>query len=144
MVKQCLVVNTVSDKIDTKICCSFELLVSVLGVRECEGNMFQSCVLDVIGDDQDKQTSFVICAMDFNKNPPNCAQNMGLDMTKVNDCTNGPRGTKLQLEAEEFSRHIIGKSAFVPTIVFQGAYKAGDQWGAIEDFETVVKEQLKK
>lgn len=82
--------------------------------------------------------------MDFNKNPTNCAQNMGLDMKKINDCSNGPRGTILQLEAEEFSRHIIGKSAFVPTIVFQGTYKAGDHWGAIEDFETVAKAQMQK
>jgi hypothetical protein len=96
----------------------------------------------VIRDDQDKQTSFVNCAMDFAKNPSNCAQNLGLDMGKVNDCADGERGTQLQLEAEERSRDAIAKSGFVPTIVFNNQYKAGDFWASLDDFEGVVNDKL--
>jgi hypothetical protein len=97
----------------------------------------------VIGpEDQDKQSSFVICAMDSYKNPANCAQNLGLDMSKVNSCANGEKGTQLQLEAEEKSRGIIGRSGFVPTIVYKSQYKAGDFWASLDDFEGIVSDQL--
>jgi hypothetical protein len=97
----------------------------------------------VIGsEDQDKQTSFVICAMDFSKNPSNCAQNLGLDMNKVNNCANGEKGTSLQLKAEEYSKDVIGRSGFVPTIVYKNQYKAGDFWASLEDFEGIVGDQL--
>ncbi|CRK98818.1 CLUMA_CG012048, isoform A [Clunio marinus] len=109
------------------------------GPKECEGNKFQSCVLDVIGPNQDKQTSFVICAMDFQKNARNCAQNMGLDMNKIDDCTKSQYGTNLQIQAERFSSPIISKSNFVPTIVYNGIYKAGDHWASLDDFSGVLK-----
>lgn len=116
---------------------------SVTGVRECDGNRFQSCGLDVIGhEDQDKQTDFVICAMDHHKDPNNCAKNLGLDMNKVNECNNGARGIELQLEAEEKSQKIIETSGFVPTIVYNGKYKAGDLWESLEDFEGVAKGKI--
>lgn len=81
--------------------------------------------------------------MDFSKNPSNCAQNLGIDMNKINQCVNGGRGIKLQLEAEEYSKGIISRSGFVPTIVYQKVYKAGDFWASLEDFSGVVEDQLK-
>lgn len=114
------------------------------GVRECEGNRYQACVLDVIGkDDQDKRTDFVICAMDFNRNPQNCAKNLGLDANKISICYDGERGTQLQLEAEEYSREIIAASGFVPTIVYNRKYKAGEFWESLEDFENVASNKIK-
>ena len=112
-----------------------------LGVRECEGNKFQSCALDVIGKDQDKQTKFVVCAMDFSKSSSNCAQNLGLDMNKVNECANGERGNSLQLQAEEFSKDIIARSGFVPSIVYGGVFKTSDNWASLEDFEAIVNDK---
>jgi Gamma interferon inducible lysosomal thiol reductase (GILT) len=87
------------------------------GQRECEGNIFQSCVLDAIGSQrQDVQTNFVICAMDFSKNPTNCAQNLGIDLNKISECTNGNKGLELQLKAEKDSSPVISRSFFVPTV----------------------------
>jgi Gamma interferon inducible lysosomal thiol reductase (GILT) len=121
---------------------NFTFLFPTTGVRECEGNKYQSCVLDVIGKDQDKQTAFVICAMNFLNSASNCAKNQGLDMNKVNQCANGERGNVLQLEAEEFSRSIIARSSFVPSIVYSGVFKAGDNWASLEDFESVVNDKV--
>lgn len=66
--------------------------------------------------------------MDYTKNPSNCAQNLGLDMQKVNSCTNGEKGTELQLQAEEYSRATIARSGFVPTIVYNHQYKVSIQF----------------
>lgn len=99
-------------------------------------------MLNQIGEDQDRRTSFVICAMDFSKSPLNCAKNMGLDMTKIATCENGPLGTKLQLEAEKLSENVIGRSNFVPTIRYQNNFKAGEFWDSLDNFETVVRDKL--
>jgi len=115
------------------------------GVRECEGNRFQSCALDVIGpDDQDKQTEFVICAMDFLKIPSNCATTLGLDLKAIENCYNGERGIKLQLEAEKFSKDIIEKSGFVPSITYGHKYNARSQRSSLDSFHEIVKEHLQK
>lgn len=90
----------------------------------------------------DRQTAFVLCAMDFSKNSRNCAQNLGLDMKKINECETGEKGIALQLEAESFSQDIIARSGFVPTIVYGRKYKAGDFWASLEDFENIVHDQL--
>lgn len=87
------------------------------GPRECKGNLYQSCVLDVIGDDQqDLQTEFVICAMDFSKIPSDCARRLGVDLGKVDECEKGKKGVELQLKAEQESAGIIKQSSFVPTV----------------------------
>ena len=93
-------------------------------------------------DDRDKQASFVICAMEFGKNAGICAQNLGLDLIKINTCTESEKGTKLQLEAEEYSKNVINKSGFVPTIVYNHYYKAGDFWASLDDFEGVINDQI--
>lgn len=80
--------------------------------------------------------------MDFAKNPSNCAQNLGLDLSAINSCFNGPEGTSLQLKAEEDSKNIIRRSQFVPTIVYQKNYKTGDFWASLDDFESIVGERL--
>ena len=81
--------------------------------------MFQSCVLDVIGNDnQDVQTNFVICAMDFSKNPSNCAKNIGVNLNKVDECMRSNKVVQLQLKAEQESEGIIKRSGFVPTVNF--------------------------
>lgn len=81
--------------------------------------------------------------MDYSKNPSNCAQNIGLDMNKINSCANGKKGIELQLKAEEFSKQYIERSSFVPTIIFNGQYQAGAFWASLEDFEGVVEDQIK-
>lgn len=81
--------------------------------------------------------------MDFQKNPTNCAQNMGLDMTKVNQCVSSDRGTQLQLKAEQDSKDVIGRSGFVPTIVYNKQYSAGDFWASLDDFGAVINDKRK-
>lgn len=80
--------------------------------------------------------------MDKLKNPSNCAQNLGLDMNKINNCAHGQKGIQLQLEAEKFSHDIISRSGFVPTIVYHRRYRASDFWASLEDFEGVIRDQL--
>ncbi|KAG5681785.1 hypothetical protein PVAND_011193 [Polypedilum vanderplanki] len=113
------------------------------GERECDGNVFQACVLDFIGvENQDSQLSFVACAMDFSKNPFNCAQNMGIDLIKINECTNGEKGIQLQIDAEKYSTPHIRRSGFVPTITYNNKYNSIDFWDSLDDFESVVTQKL--
>lgn len=65
-------------------------------------------------------------------------------MNKINECANGEKGLQLQLEAEEYSKNIISRSGFVPTIVYQGQYKAGDFWASLEDFKGVINDRLQQ
>lgn len=100
--------------------------------------------------------------MDFSKSPTNCAQNIGVDLNRVNQCVEGERGVQLQLNAEKFSFPFIQKSAFVPTvsqsyilalssfkkivffqIVYNNVYNAGDFWESLDDFESIVRDKLK-
>ncbi|XP_070500843.1 GILT-like protein 1 [Chironomus tepperi] len=114
------------------------------GQRECDGNKFQSCVLDVIGsDNQDLQTDFVVCAMDFTKNPQNCAKNIGVNFKKVNECMTSNKGIQLQLKAEQDSTGIIRRSGFVPTIVYNGVYNGNDFWDSLDDFDSIVSNKLR-
>lgn len=80
--------------------------------------------------------------MNFVNTAANCAQNLGLDVGKINQCVNGERGKILQLEAEKFSKNVIARSGFVPSIVYDGVFKAGDNWASLEDFEAVVNDKL--
>lgn len=135
--------KTVRDKVVNKFRdISFELDVYV-GSRECQGNRYQSCALDVIGpNDQDKQTAFVICAMDFLKIPSNCAKDLDLDLDAIDACFNGKRGTELQLEAESFSKDVIEDSGFVPTMTYGQKFNARSQRSSLDRFYEVVKQHI--
>lgn len=143
MVKPCSVVSTVRVYDKEREIIKNILLGLFSGVRECEGNRFQSCALDVIGaNNPDKQTEFVICAMDFLKIPSNCANSLNLDIKAIETCVNGERGTQLQLEAENYSKDIIGKSGFVPTITYGRQFNARNQRSSLDSFYEIVKEHL--
>ena len=78
--------------------------------------MYHSCVLDLIGKNQDVQTEFVTCAMGYSKNLQTCAQRAKVDLKMVEVCVKGGRGLELQLKAEKESEDIIDASRFVPTV----------------------------
>lgn len=80
--------------------------------------------------------------MDFLKIPSNCAVNLKLDLKAIELCYTGDRGTQLQLEAEKYSRDIIGKSGFVPTITYAQQFNARSQRSSLDSFYEVVKEQV--
>lgn len=67
---------------------------------------------------------------------------MGLDMGKISQCENGPLGIQLQLQAEKQTEGVISRSNFVPTIRYQKAFKAGEFWDSLDNFETVVRDKL--
>ena len=80
--------------------------------------------------------------MDFTKIPSNCATNLNLDLKAIEICYNGERGTQLQLEAENYSKDIIDKSRFVPTITYGQQYNARTQRSSLDSFHEIVKEHL--
>lgn len=82
--------------------------------------------------------------MDFLKIPSNCASSLGLDLKAIEKCYSGERGTKLQLEAESFSKDVIEKSGFVPSITYGHKYNARNQRSSLDNFHEIVKEHLQK
>lgn len=80
--------------------------------------------------------------MDFLKIPTSCARNIGLGLEEIQQCTEGERGTKLQLDAEKYSRSIIERSGFVPSVTYGQKYSARSQWSSLEGFKEIVEEHL--
>lgn len=113
------------------------------GSFECESNLFQSCGLSLIGSDMDRQTNFIICAMDYKVSRVKCAGDAGLQMKEVTECMESGVGTHLQLDAEKLTAPIIGQSTHVPTIVFNGEFNSADDDEANTDFLSAVKRKLK-
>uniref|UniRef100_T1DIS2 Putative gamma-interferon inducible lysosomal thiol reductase n=1 Tax=Psorophora albipes TaxID=869069 RepID=T1DIS2_9DIPT len=91
------------------------------GPAECQGNMFQSCVLQQLPD-QDQQVSYVACQMDFSADPrgEECAYRAGVDLAAVDNCAQSVHGIQLQLEAERRTQQI--PLTFVPSIAFNGVF----------------------
>lgn len=114
------------------------------GSFECSCNMFQSCALNLIGDNMDVKTEFMICSMEVNAKRFHCAVKAGLKVENVKKCVESDEGIKLQLKDEKKSAPIIKQSGHVPTIVFDGKWNEKDDDDSEEDFLKVVKEKLKK
>jgi interferon, gamma-inducible protein 30 len=92
------------------------------GDLECYLNMYQTCVLDLIGTDTERAVQFVVCAMNFTNIYSDCVELIELNQSDVNECIIGPKGTLLQLEVERIANPIIGESKKVPTIVYNGFF----------------------
>uniref|UniRef100_A0A8D8G6E9 Gamma-interferon-inducible lysosomal thiol reductase n=1 Tax=Culex pipiens TaxID=7175 RepID=A0A8D8G6E9_CULPI len=109
------------------------------GPLECEGNMAQSCILNLLPD-QDRQVSYVSCQMDFNADPRGweCAFRSGVNLVNAQQCAEGPQGVQLQLEAERRTRQI--PLTFVPTIVFNDQFDQSLTDRAFTDFFGVMCE----
>lgn len=110
------------------------------GKPECDRNMLQNCALNAIGkENQDLQTSYIICAMDFSKDQSKCIEDAGLSLADTMGCFHGPKGIELQLQTEKDSGPIIKRSGFVPTIVYNGVYNSEDFYDSLDDFARVVR-----
>ncbi|KAG5668072.1 hypothetical protein PVAND_016027 [Polypedilum vanderplanki] len=114
------------------------------GRYECETNMFQACSLNLIGDDQERQTQFMICTMETQPERFPCAEKAGLKIDDVKKCTEGEEGIKLQLENEKLTKPIINQSGHVPSIVFNGIWTEEDDDAAQENFLKIVQDKLKE
>ena len=110
------------------------------GKPECDRNMLQNCALNSIGKkNQDLQTSYIICAMDFSKDQNKCIEDAGLDLADTLACFHGQRGIELQLQTEKDSGPVINQSRFVPTIVYNGVYNQELSYDSLDDFAKVVR-----
>jgi interferon gamma-inducible protein 30 len=115
------------------------------GPVECHNNLYQSCGLDIIGTaNMDRQTKFIICAMNSQKSEENCNDENELKGHEIEACINGSRGTELQLAAERMTNPIIQQqSHHVPTITFEGIFNEEDDSAALGDFYQTVQRKLK-
>lgn len=104
------------------------------GTLECINNAKQSCGLDFIGDDQDRQVEFIFCTMSANSFSQ-CCDLLGLNKQAIEECAVGPRGEELQKEAAEETEKVMFKSGQVPTIVFNKVYNEDNSMAALGSFE---------
>lgn len=112
------------------------------GSFECEQNMFQSCALNLIGENMDIKTEFIICAMTRNPKPIKCALKTGLNVQEIHECATTTQGIKFQLKDEKNTAPIIAQSNHVPTIVFNGIWNYHDDVRAQQDLLSVVNEKI--
>lgn len=112
------------------------------GPIECENNKLQTCALDILSGDQDRQVAFVVCAMTGTKTYQKCAENVGLVFADVEACAKGPRGTELQLKAQEKTAPIIEESKHVPTIRYNNIYNETEYAQSLIDFKGVAQKKI--
>jgi hypothetical protein len=79
--------------------------------------------------------------MGFSKSYIQCASELDLKYSDLEDCAEGALGTELQLQMENGSK-IIKESGHVPTVTFDGTYSAKDFFQALDDFYGVVERKL--
>lgn len=114
------------------------------GPSECRKNKFQTCGLHKIGEDQNQRADFIICTMGFEKSFAHCANSSGLNQQYMDECVDGQLGTELQLKMEEASAAVIEKSGHVPTITLNWEYNVKKFYEMLNDFKSVVLQELSK
>lgn len=117
------------------------------GPEECEKNKIQTCALNFIGNNQDRQADFMMCTMKITSTSQTfqeCAQSINLKYDDLEECAKGKLGTKLQLDMKTASLSIIQESGHVPTIVYDEKYNETDLFSSLHDFKKVVMEKLEK
>lgn len=108
---------------------------------ECAGNVWELCVLNLIGADKDKQTDFVICDMSFERDREQCTLAAGVDPASVQSCIDND-GIHLLLAAEKVTSDVLAYSGHVPTIVYNNEYSESDDSDSLENFYGVVELKL--
>lgn len=117
---------------DGSITCQF-------GETDCAANRLQLCALFLIGSDQQKVADYINCeystlssvSMDFT-----CVKQVGLIEEHAKECYDSALGTELLGLAESKTGTIT--MVFVPTIVLNDNYDAGNQSAAFNDFRGFV------
>lgn len=99
------------------------------GQRECEGNMWELCAFKLIGNDQSRQTFFVICDMSFHRSRELCTLAAGLRLENVRSCILN-EGIALMLEADRKTKPVLAISRRLPTIVYNDKYEMYDDISA--------------
>ena len=67
-----------------------------------------------------------------------------MDPAKVDECLTKGQGMRLQIEAEKFSENIIGKTNFVPTIIFDSTFDRQVFHSALYEFRSLVEEVVQR
>lgn len=105
------------------------------GQPECENNMRQTCAISMLKGDQESQVKFVCCVM--TQEPSiyeNCYNEVELDAEKVEACSKGDKGIKLQLVAER-SSGLIEETKNVPSMLINGTADPMQTGFALTDFK---------
>jgi interferon, gamma-inducible protein 30 len=114
-------------------------LTCQFGPTDCDANRIQSCVLNLIGDDQAKQMEYINCemtnlsAVDQNYQ---CAIDVGIAESEARACFDSALGDELQAQAEAKTNNIT--MIFVPTIVKDRVYDVDVQDAAFANFKGYV------
>lgn len=108
------------------------------GEIECVNNTKQSCALDLIGDDQDRQVDFICCSM-ADKTLKHCTDLLNLDKKKIEECAAGERGDVLQRSAADETDNVMPQANQVPVVVFNGIYTEDNSMSALHNFTEAVE-----
>lgn len=114
------------------------------GDLECYLNIYQTCVLNLLGSNTDLAVQFVVCAMNFTNLYTDCVNMIELNPLDVFSCVNSSEGFELQLQVENISTPIISQSKRVPTIVYNQVFDMNLSTNSQMDFNRTFFEQLSK
>ncbi|CAK8671419.1 unnamed protein product [Clavelina lepadiformis] len=113
------------------------------GEKECIGNKIENCVIREARFITTKYLPVVQCmesAPDPNSAAEECCMKQGFDWEKINNCAEGPEGSKLLHQAGVATERLEPKLNFVPWIVINGMHTDEMQAAALKDLTSVVCE----
>lgn len=113
------------------------------GPAECRRNVFQTCGLNAIGDNQDKQVAFMNCTMRLEIPFEECCSLLDLNYEAIEGCSSSQEGVDLQLKVLEMTTPILDISGHIPTITFDGKYDENDLNVAVIDFKGLILRKLR-
>lgn len=118
---------------------SNDTITCQFGPTDCVANKIQSCVLNLLGNDQAKMVDYINCEMStLSATTQNyaCATSVQVSEAQAKQCYESQLGDDLQAEAERKTGTIT--MVFVPTIVYNDVYSSQVQNAAFANFKNYV------
>ncbi|RWS25594.1 gamma-interferon-inducible lysosomal thiol reductase-like isoform X1 [Leptotrombidium deliense] len=115
------------------------------GVKECRGNMLQSCMKNIYKDIA-KVLPVVYC-MEKRISPEKalkaCTAQTTLNATVISNCANSSEGERYLLEEGKRTKSLSPALSFVPSITINSVYSRTQQSEALRDLRKVVCKEYK-
>ncbi|XP_069691197.1 gamma-interferon-inducible lysosomal thiol reductase-like [Periplaneta americana] len=119
----------------------------VRGRDECHANVMQACVAHLFRDDQEFVVKFVACIMETahpDRAGPQCAESLGTDFEKIQQCMIGNEGEQLMVTACNRHKSANPPITVVPWMLFNGEHDNHDHRNSLDNLTSVVCGKIKQ
>lgn len=113
------------------------------GVRECEGNIIETCALKLNADAFDtKALPFIIClessTNDWNAQGKKCATQVGISWDDITACTKSKQGNDWQVELAVATETLVPAHTYVPWVVVNKQHSSSSESAVISNMVRYV------